>query len=272
MTQKMASHSETECEAIFASDATNTRADSELWTASWAPEERLDTEYWVLRACGGVTSRANSAVPREGAIRNPVEALKELESFYGARGLHPQVQLPQRCRETAIGHALLTHSYTPAFPTLVQTLALQDRHDEKVEFAHPEFSIASYPAPTSAWRELYVSSDGRGDAALDECQLSILTRTPSNYIELRSGDQLLGIARLTAFEAVAALTAMVVDPAQRGRGLGRLVMRGVRAQAVSMRCSELALQVTESNVPAQRLYAGAGFHTVDSYEYYLAPL
>lgn len=267
----MASHSDTECEAIFASDAATVRADSELWTASWAPEERLDTEYWVLRACGGVTSRANSAVPRAGAIGSPVEALQELERFYDARGLHPQVQLPRRCRETAIGHALLTDGYTPAFPTLVQTLDLQDRHEEDGELALPEFSITSYSTPTTAWRELYVSSDGRGDPALDERQLSILTRTPSSYIELRSGDQLLGIARLTAIEAVAALTGMIVTPAQRGTGLGRLVLRAVRAQASSMRCSELALQVTEANLPAQRLYTGAGFHTVDSYEYYLAP-
>lgn len=52
---------------------------------------------------------------------------------------------------------------------------------------------------------------------------------------------------------------VLVDPAQRGRGLGRQLMRGIIAIASRRGIRSLALFVIEGNAPAITLYENLGF-------------
>lgn len=58
---------------------------------------------------------------------------------------------------------------------------------------------------------------------------------------------------------IADVVAMWVDPARRGRGIGRGLLRAVDEWARSQGAKRLRLSVTETNVEARTLYASAGF-------------
>jgi ribosomal-protein-alanine N-acetyltransferase len=55
---------------------------------------------------------------------------------------------------------------------------------------------------------------------------------------------------------------LAVHPLWRGRGLGTRLLAGVMAAARRMGVRRATLEVRRSNLPAQRLYAGAGFRVV----------
>jgi GNAT superfamily N-acetyltransferase len=52
---------------------------------------------------------------------------------------------------------------------------------------------------------------------------------------------------------------LVVLPGQRGRGIGRDLLRAVEAKGRSLGCCKLTLEVFEQNHRARKLYAAAGF-------------
>jgi ribosomal-protein-alanine N-acetyltransferase len=57
----------------------------------------------------------------------------------------------------------------------------------------------------------------------------------------------------------ARLYSLVVDPAARGRGLGRILLADAEAQARRAGCRGLRLEVRQDNVAANALYAAAGY-------------
>ena len=56
-----------------------------------------------------------------------------------------------------------------------------------------------------------------------------------------------------------ALHDIVVDPAQRGQGIGRMLLDATIAELVKRGAPRVVLSTAEQNVPAQRLFARAGF-------------
>jgi ribosomal protein S18 acetylase RimI-like enzyme len=62
------------------------------------------------------------------------------------------------------------------------------------------------------------------------------------------------------------ITQICVDPAQRGQGLGRLLLRECAGRLLAQGLSHLSLTVTEANTPALRLYEELGFRTLHRFE------
>ena len=58
---------------------------------------------------------------------------------------------------------------------------------------------------------------------------------------------------------VARIYSLVVQPAQRGRGIARQLLQAVEADARAHHCRSLRLEVRPDNEPAQRLYTRAGY-------------
>jgi ribosomal-protein-alanine N-acetyltransferase len=81
----------------------------------------------------------------------------------------------------------------------------------------------------------------------------------STAASAESTSGLLGTAGLlTIGETAQILTVGVLPPARR-RGIGRLLIRELVAEARRRRASEVLLEVREDNEAARRLYAGEGF-------------
>jgi ribosomal-protein-alanine N-acetyltransferase len=70
---------------------------------------------------------------------------------------------------------------------------------------------------------------------------------------------LLGTAGLLTVGETAQILTIGVLPAARRKGVGRLLVRALVAEARRRRATEVLLEVREDNRAAQRLYAGEGF-------------
>ncbi len=62
------------------------------------------------------------------------------------------------------------------------------------------------------------------------------------------------------------ITQLCIDPAHRGRGLGRLLLRHCATHLLTHGVTRLSLTVTAANLPALRLYEDLGFTTVHRFE------
>ncbi len=114
-----------------------------------------------------------------------------------------------------------------------------------------------------------------GDADLDAC-LALDRRglggfwTPAQWrtelqsaerpvLGLRGGDALLALACGWLVLEELHITAVVVDPDQRRRGLGRRVLAGLLAHAGRCGAERATLEVAVGNAAARALYAALGF-------------
>ena len=81
-----------------------------------------------------------------------------------------------------------------------------------------------------------------------------------HYIVAETADhQLLGTGGLLTIGETAQILTVGVLPAARRRGIGRLLVRALVAEARRRRATEVLLEVREDNSAAQQLYAGEGF-------------
>ncbi len=62
------------------------------------------------------------------------------------------------------------------------------------------------------------------------------------------------------------ITQLCIDPALRGQGLGRLLLRHCATHLLTRGVTRLSLTVTAANLPALRLYEELGFTTVHRFE------
>lgn len=76
---------------------------------------------------------------------------------------------------------------------------------------------------------------------------------------LFEGEELCGYAILFSLFEEGEVMNIAVAPAQRGRGLGGMLMDALLKEAAARQVENLHLEVRESNVPARRLYEKQGF-------------
>lgn len=100
--------------------------------------------------------------------------------------------------------------------------------------------------PDQTWRNWVVEAAAGKDKALFVAE---------------EGEAWLGVVgafvRVNALEVQ--LISMWVDPAARGRGVARDLIRAVASWAQTRGAARVVLFVQEANAPARRLYQGAGF-------------
>ncbi len=92
--------------------------------------------------------------------------------------------------------------------------------------------------------------------------------SPDTFLVAGLGDQIVGYAVFSMRGKTAHILSLAVHPERRCRRIGSALLRKVVETAKSRGASSIRLEVRKSNLPAQRLYAGAGFspsHIAHSY-------
>jgi N-acetylglutamate synthase len=228
----------------------------------WGYTERAYIGGWHLRAAGGHTSRANSALPIGDSGMPLGSTLEAVAEWYVERGLPPRVQ---------------TVDGSP----LDQAIA---------ELGHPETERPALrqTAPLRPALEMLKSSSNTGHVA------KITTELPEDYFTayrrgygipafraiLTSGDALIAfaVARADNGEALsvgrvaidtatgyAGIAAVATAEHARRRGLARIVLRDLLAFAAEHGAENTYLEVEEENAPARALYTSLGFTTAHRY-------
>ncbi|MFQ1000397.1 GNAT family N-acetyltransferase [Modestobacter sp. SSW1-42] len=217
-------------------------------------EERLGD--WLLRAAGGFTGRANSALVVGSPGLPPAEAVAAVARWYADRGLTPWAMLPGVQARPADA-AFAAAGWQRGDTVLVLTAPLGP---VPVVAVPVELS----PSPDDAWLAAY--ADGR---VLPPAARQVLTSAETVvFAAVRdAGGAPVAVGRGVLTDGWLGVSAVSVDPAHRRQGLGTALLDALRAWAVARGGHSVYLQVTEDNAPARELYRRAGLIEQHRYWY-----
>ena len=230
-----------------------------ICSAGWPARETSVLGDWVLRAHGGITGRANSAM----AVGDPGcgvrEALAAVAEWYAGRSLPPLLQLPladpTNLEMADAGWARLhvTTVQVAPIPSVLARIAAREDLRPVVE-----------PVPSADWRSLMHDLD----TADPEAHLAILTGPPVvGFATVYRREEPVGIGRVSVEGDWAGVTSLDVAPSARRAGIGSAVMATLLTWASGRGAGSTYLQVRTSNDAALRLYAALGYVTHHPYNY-----
>lgn len=239
------------------------RAAAQHWQAP-------DTEplgEWLLRAAGGFTGRANSALPVGDPGVPLAEAVTAVTAWYRRRRLPPMIVVPLPLHRAG-GHQLDTYLAERAWlirpgPALVLTAAIADIPPA------PDPAIQLDPEPDAAWLARYRY---RGQELPPIARTLLLSAPWQAFASVRPAPgRAVAVGRVSVAGRWAAITAVEVDPACRRRGLAAAITSALAAAAARRGADHVLLQVETANVGARALYARCGFRDSHRYHYRIAP-
>ena len=234
-----------------------------IGNAAWpAPDtERLGD--WTMRAAGGFTGRANSALPLGDPGRPLDEAIDAVCGWYRSRGLPPRMNVPLPLRAD-LDTALDARGWARSVPTLVQTApvaailaATADRTDL------PPVRLAA--EPDEAWLAVVAARKG----GLPDAARRVLT--DARLVRCASIEGAVAIARGAVVRHFLHVALVEVAEQARGQGLARHVTRALARWGRDEGADTAFLQVESTNVPARSLYGRLGFTTHHEYVTRTAP-
>jgi N-acetylglutamate synthase len=261
--------------ALTVSDAWLEEIAAHGWRASEA--DRLGD--WLLRASGGFTGRANSAL----AVGDPglprAVAIARVVAWYSARGLPARFMVPLPLGAD-LDDELAERGWQAGDEVRVLVADLAGLTNEPASLAQPigepvggrvrigeptgeRVRIDSRPDP--GWLAAY---HYRG-AELPDHAVDVLVRGDVlGFASVRDETgRVRAIARGSVDKGWLGITAVEVDPADRRQGLGGVVLRALARWAVKHGASQCYLQVAIENAPALALYTAAGFTDHHRYRY-----
>ncbi|GAB4081686.1 GNAT family N-acetyltransferase [Modestobacter muralis] len=223
-----------------------------------APEEDRLGE-WLLRAAGGFTGRANSAlVVGDPGLPLP-DAVTAVARWYADRGLTPAAMLPGVQARSADA-AFAAAGWQRGGAVLVLTAPLGAP-------AAPAVAVELSPTPDDAWLVTY--ADG---GTLPPAAHQVLTGAEDVvFAAVRRGPVAAAVARGVLTDGWLGVSAVEVDPGHRRQGLGTALLDALRGWAAERGAHSVYLQVTEDNAPARALYRRAGLIEQHRYWYRRLP-
>lgn len=238
----------------------------------WQGTESGQLGEWLLRAAEGFTGRANSALPLGDPGLPLAAAVDAVAGWYRARGLPPMIAVPLPLEAGARAdelEALLSERAWatrsgPAFVMLAD-LPLSGVSCD----LPPAAEFLADAEPDDAWLGMY---HYRGIRRQSPVMRAVLTSAPAQmFTSIRSGHDVLAIARLSMAGGWAGLTAVEVHPGHRRAGLGTAITAAACAEAAARGIASVFLQVAVGNTAARSLYERCGFRYSHRYHYRVAP-
>jgi N-acetylglutamate synthase len=232
-----------------------------LAARTWRGLEQERLGDWVLRAGGGFTGRANSALV-VGDPRTPLpDAVADVARWYEQRGLRPMAQVPLPGAERADA-AFAAAGWTTVEDVLVLTGALDG-------WPEPAVPVDLAPEPDDAWLNGYRY---RGTPLPPVARDVLLGGDEPVFAAVRLDPDpapLAAVARGAVTDGWLVVTAVTVDERYRRRGLASTVMAALGSWGTARGARSCVLQVAESNAAALALYARLGFTEHHRYHYRL---
>ena len=223
----------------------------------WPGTETAELDGWLLRAGGGFTGRANSALP-VGSDPDPAAVL----DWYAARGLPAMVQLPLPASAALLAGLegsgwRLMHGAVVLTATTADVLARTPVRPEL-----PEVDVAD--RPDAEWLSLY---HHRGNP-LPAAAVDVLTAGDPTFVTLRIDGRVAATCRAATAAGWLGVTAVEVTESLRRQGLATHLLRQVAQRSDA---THVYVQTEHSNSAALALYGRAGFTRHHEYRYLRAP-
>ncbi|WP_155374385.1 GNAT family N-acetyltransferase [Catellatospora vulcania] len=223
-------------------------------TEAWPPPVVEELGAWRLRAAGGYTGRANSALPVGDPGLPLPAALDAVVAFYRRQGLPPQVDVPLPLA-ASVERELIKAGWHAECTVEVQVCAL----DELISATPPGNGFELSPTMSPGY--LTMVADDRGP--LPEAALHVLTAVPELVFAERYDDDgaLLARARgsITGEGRWLGVFGVETAAAARRRGLAQEAMGVLARWAAAHGATDAFLQVESRNAPALAMYAKLNF-------------
>ena len=234
----------------------------------WPAVEAQGLGEWVLRASGGFSTRANSALV-VGSPGCPLdEGLATVREFYLARDLPALAQVVVGSDEEA---DLLTGGWRDARPGEAPTsfqVASVAQVARRLR-GLPSRDDAPEAVVTDRVDDRWLATDERARRHQDTA--TAVLEGPEVVAFVMLGDPVLARGRVSLADDWAGITDVWVSPDRRRRGLAVEVVRELVGRAAEQGATTAYLQVRGDNAAAIGLYDRLGFVTHHEYRYLAAP-
>ena len=225
----------------------------------WPAAETEERGKWVVRASDGFTKRANSAFAiAQGATlaRADIDALIK---YYSHRNQDTVVRL-----SPLVDPAVFAKLDALGFAAIEPTYCLFHSDCSVIAGADPAVSHAD--APSENW----VAANGAAYGGIKNRpqQLLDITRRiacPVSFATVHDGNREIAWGLAAATDGWVCLLNLVVDPAWRGAGVGRRLVRSLIDWGVDNGARRCFLQTLQDNAAAVGLYRGLGYSVAYSY-------
>lgn len=226
-----------------------------ITSRGWPAIESEPLGDWELRASGGFTGRANSALVVGHPGTDPDSAIDQVIGFYTARGLAPLAQVIVGSPGEQI---FLDRRWRPLegarSGAIVQVAGLG------AVVADPEAHVNT--EISNDWLSLYP----RVDPTQIEAAKQVLSG-PRTVGFVSIGSPPVAIGRVVVTGEWAGLAAVEVSPAHRRRGLATRIVTRSLVWAAERGADKVYLQTMRDNPAAIALYEPFGFTTHHEYRY-----
>jgi GNAT superfamily N-acetyltransferase len=233
-----------------------------ICSRGWQPPDTERLGDWTLRAAGGFTGRANSAL----VVGDPGvpldDALQEVVAFYTARGLPPQAQVVVDSPDDA---ALAQRGWVSARSGQVAAIVQVASVAMAVRRRSPDATtepVAVGEAPSDEWIDRYERS---GHAPRDLVRAVLGSGDSTAFASV--GDPIAAIGRGVVTDDWIGLSAVEVVPGRRRAGLGTAIVSALLEWGASLGARSAYVQARPDNLAALALYAPFGFATHHAYRY-----
>lgn len=229
---------------------------------TWPGLEQQQLGQWELRAAGGFTGRANSALPLGDPGCGLEPAMQQVIAWYRERGLAPRVQVPSTLDGSG-GPADAVAQWCDRAGWSAEPWTLVLVREPRPIGATAGLSLAWSSEPDGQWLDLY---QYRG-SQLPPAARRVITAAPAGYLTASLDGAVVGIGRAALADEVVVLTAIEVAAAHRRRGFGRVLTEALADWGGRQGATMSALQVFTRNEPAVRLYEQLGYTPHHRYLY-----
>jgi N-acetylglutamate synthase len=239
-----------------------------LMVGGMPPLESTHIGDWVLRAANGYTGRANSALSI-GDPGVPLElAVEQVVSWYAGRDQPALVQLPHQTgsdpTQTGLGLFLAQRDWHFFLRTSVMTKATPYGEPAAGDTGAVAARVEVSDEPTDDW---WHTASSRALDHRDTLGRMLQHVQPAAYLTAYLDERPIGHLRLALSDGWSGAFDVHTDPAARGRGVARALMRRAEQTASERRVPLQYLQVAADNDAAVGLYRSLGWQVHHEYHY-----
>ncbi|MCX7324237.1 MAG: GNAT family N-acetyltransferase [Hyphomicrobiales bacterium] len=228
---------------------------------AWPAPTTMLLGDWVVRMANGYSGRANSATPLAAGADLDDGMLDLIEGLFARAGLPPCVRVtPLAAR--GLRDRLFARGYQIRDSSFGMTVTLDDEADPA-----PVAGLAIEPFASDDWIKAvsgFQIAGMRNPAHLAAIVRGI--RMPAAFATLSVAGEPAAFGLSVAERGMAEIGSVIVAGHQRGKGLGRALVRGLMGWAVRSGAATPYLQVDQSNGAAIALYRSLGFGIAYGYD------